>query len=59
MVSVVASGWLTSTVLRSFRVSFAGLTFNSVSLIFVIAGGLIFISGVRAFTALPSVVAPE
>jgi MFS family permease len=58
MVSVIASGWLTSTVLRSFRASFAGVTFNSVSLIFVVAGGLIFISGLRAFTALPSVSAP-
>jgi MFS family permease len=53
MVSVVASGWLTSTVLRSFRVSFAGLTLNSVSLIFIIAGTLIFASGIRALAALP------
>jgi hypothetical protein len=50
---VVISGWLTSTVLRSFRASFAGITLNSVSLIFVIAGGLIFASGIRAFAALP------
>ena len=53
MVSVVISGWLTSTVLRSFRASFGGITLNSVSLIFVVAGGLIFASGVRAFAALP------
>ena len=53
MVSVVISGWLMSTVLRSFRASFAGVTLNSVSLIFVVAGGLIFVSGIRAFTALP------
>jgi MFS family permease len=53
MVSVVISGWLTSTVLRSFRASFAGITLNSVSLIFIVAGGLIFASGVRAFAALP------
>jgi hypothetical protein len=53
MLSVVISGWLTSTVLRSFRASFAGITLNSVSLIFVVAGGLIFVSGVRAFAALP------
>lgn len=58
MVSVVVSGWLTSTVLRSFRVSFAGVTLNSVSLIFIIAGGLIFVSGIRAFAALPSVSGP-
>ena len=42
-----------STVLRSFRASFAGITVNSVSLIFIVAGGLIFASGVRAFAALP------
>jgi hypothetical protein len=53
MFSVVISGWLTSTVLRSFRASFAGITLNSVSLIFVVAGGLIFASGIRAFAALP------
>ena len=53
MFSVVISGWLTSTVLRSFRASFAGITLNSVSLIFIVAGGLIFASGVRAFAALP------
>jgi MFS family permease len=53
MCAVIISGWLTSTVLRSFRVSFAGVTLNSVSLIFIIAGGLIFISGIRAFAALP------
>jgi len=40
-------------VLRSFRASFAGITLNSVSLIFIVAGGLIFASGVRAFAALP------
>jgi MFS family permease len=54
MISVVVSGWLTSTALRSFRASFAGVSLNSVSLIFVIAGGMIFISGIRAFAALPS-----
>ena len=53
MFSVVVSGWLTSTVLRSFRASFAGITVNSVSLIFLMAGALIFASGVRAFAALP------
>jgi MFS family permease len=53
MFSVVISGWLTSTVLRSFRASFAGVTLNSVSLIFIVAGGLIFVSGLRAFAALP------
>ena len=53
MFSVVVSGWLTSTVLRSFRASFAGITVNSVSLIFIMAGALIFASGVRAFSALP------
>ena len=59
MLSVVISGWLTSTVLRSFRASFAGVTLNSVSLIFIVAGGLIFVSGIRAFAALPSVSAPS
>ncbi len=59
MLSVVVSGWLTSTVLQSFRASFAGVTINSVSLIFVVAGGLIFISGIRAFAALPSVSRPS
>jgi MFS family permease len=58
MFSVVISGWLTSTVLRSFRASFAGITLNSVSLIFIIAGGLIFASGVRAFAALPGTNVP-
>jgi len=53
MLSMVVCGWLTSTVLRSFRASFAGVTLNSVSLIFIVAGGLIFVSGIRAFTALP------
>ena len=53
MTAVVISGWLTSTVLRSFRFSFAGVTLNSVSLIFIVAGGLIFVSGIRAFAALP------
>jgi len=53
MVSVVIAGWLTSTVLRGFRASFAGVTVNSVSLIFIVAGGLIFVSGLRAFAALP------
>jgi MFS family permease len=53
MLSVVICGWLTSTVLRSFRASFAGVTLNSVSLIFIVAGGLIFVSGIRAFAALP------
>jgi predicted MFS family arabinose efflux permease len=59
MLSVVVSGWLTSTVLRSFRASFAGISLNSVSLIFMVAGGLIFISGIRAFAALPSVSTPS
>jgi MFS family permease len=59
MLSVVVSGWLTSTVLRSFRASFAGVTLNSVSLIFIVAGGLIFVSGIRAFAALPPVSAPS
>jgi len=53
MLSVVICGWLTSTVLRSFRASFGGVTLNSVSLIFIVAGGLIFVSGIRAFAALP------
>jgi Na+/melibiose symporter-like transporter len=59
MLSVVVSGWLTSTVLRSFRASFGGVTLNSVSLIFIVAGGLIFVSGVRAFAALPSASTPS
>jgi MFS family permease len=58
MVSVVISGWLMSTVLRSFRASFAGVTLNSVSLIFIVAGGLIFASGIRAFAALPGADVP-
>jgi MFS family permease len=58
MLSVVISGWLISTVLRSFRASFAGITLNSVSLIFIVAGGLIFASGVRAFAALPGTNTP-
>jgi MFS family permease len=53
MLSVIISGWLASTVLRGFRASFAGVTLNSVSLIFIVSGGLIFVSGIRAFTALP------
>jgi MFS family permease len=58
MLSVIVSGSLTSTVLRSFRASFAGITLNSVSLIFIVAGGLIFASGVRAFAALPGTSVP-
>src|ERR1700751_4326124 len=54
MLSMVISGWLTSTVLRNFRASFAGVTLNSVSLIFIVAGALIFVFGLRAFTALPA-----
>jgi MFS family permease len=53
MVSVVVFGWLTSTVLRSFRATVGGITLNSVSLIFIVAGGLIVLSGIRAFAALP------
>ena len=53
MCSVVICGWLTSTVLRSFRASYAGVSLNSVSLIFIVAGGLIFASGIRAYAALP------
>jgi MFS family permease len=59
MLSVVVSGWLTSTVLRSFRASVGGITLNSVSLIFIVAGGLIVISGIRAFAALPDTNAPQ
>jgi len=58
MLSVVAACLLTKTVLRSFRASFAGVTLNSVSLIFIVAGGLIFVSGIRAFAALPGTNAP-
>ena len=58
MLSVVVAGWLTSTVLRSFRASFAGVTLNSVSLIFIVAGALIFVSGIRAFTTLPETGVP-
>ena len=54
MGSVVVSGWLTSTVLRSYRATVGGVPLNSVSLIFIIAGALIFISGLRAFAALPA-----
>jgi hypothetical protein len=54
MCSVVVCGWLTSTVLQSFRASFAGITLDSVSLIFIGAGGLIFASGIRAYAALPA-----
>jgi len=53
MVSVVVCGWLTSTVLRSFRATVGGVTLNAVSLVFIVAGGLIVLSGVRAFAALP------
>jgi MFS family permease len=58
MLSVVISGWLTSTVLRTFRATFAGITLNSVSLIFIVAGGLIVVSGIRAFAALPGTPVP-
>jgi len=53
MLSMVICGWLTSTILRSFRASFAGVTLNSVSLIFIVAGALIVVSGIRAFAAPP------
>jgi hypothetical protein len=59
MLSVIVAAWLTSTVLRSFRASFVGISLNSVSLIFIVASGLILVSGIRAFTALPSVSAPS
>ena len=58
MLAMVISGWLTSTVLRSFHASFAGVTLNSVNVIFIVAGGLIFVSGIRAFTALPGTGVP-
>jgi MFS family permease len=58
MLAMVVSGWLTSTVLRSFHASFAGVTLNSVNVIFIVAGGLIFVSGIRAFTALPATSVP-
>jgi MFS family permease len=58
MTSVVVSGWLTSTVLRTFRATVAGVTLNSVSLIFVVAGGLIIVSGIRAYAALPGTPSP-
>ena len=58
VLSMVVSGWLMSTVLRSFRASFAGVTLNSVSLIFIVAGALIFVSGIRAFTTLPETGVP-
>jgi MFS family permease len=58
MLSVAVAGWLTSIVLRSFRASFAGVNVNSVSLIFIVAGGLIFVSGIRAFAALPGTNTP-
>jgi MFS family permease len=53
MVSVVVCGWLTSTVLRSFRATVGGVSLNAVSLVFIVAGGLIVLSGIRAFAALP------
>jgi MFS family permease len=52
-VSVIVWGWLASTVLHGFRASVAGVTINSVSLIFLLAGGLIIASGIRALTTLP------
>ncbi len=58
MLSVVVFGWLTSTVLRSFRATVGGITLNSVSLVFIVAGGLIVLSGLRAFAALPDTDAP-
>jgi MFS family permease len=58
MLSVVVFGWLTSTVLRSFRATLGGITLNAVSLIFIVAGGLIVLSGLRAFAALPDANAP-
>lgn len=53
-VSVIVWGWLASTVLHDFRTSVAGVTINSVSLIFLLAGGLIIASGIRALTTLPA-----
>ena len=41
MLSMIISGWLTRTVLRSFRASFAGVTLNSVSLVCIVAGAMI------------------
>ncbi len=58
MLSVVISGWLTSTVLRTFRATVAGVTLNAVSLIFIVAGALIVVSGIRAFAALPGTPVP-
>jgi MFS family permease len=58
MLSVVVFGWLTSTVLRSFRATVGGITLNAVSLIFIVAGGLIVLSGLRAFAALPDTDTP-
>src|SRR5262249_58060985 len=41
MFSVVVSGWLTRTVLRTFPASFPGIILNSFGLMFVVAGALI------------------
>jgi MFS family permease len=53
MVSVLAAGWLASTVLPGLDVSFAGLHFGPVSVILAAAGLLIALAGVYAYVALP------
>jgi MFS family permease len=50
---IVVWGCLASTVLRTFRVSPAGVPLTAVSLIFIIAGCLVIAAGVRALTTLP------
>ena len=46
-------GWLASTVLRTFRAAPAGLPVDGVSLIFLIAGGLVIAAGALALAVLP------
>ena len=59
MLATVVAGWLLSSVLRDFDVSVAGVRLGPVDLIFLVAGGLIIISGLYARTALRrAVVAP-
>jgi MFS family permease len=55
LLAMAGSGWLASTLPPGFRVSVGDVTLDPVSLIFVIAAGLIITAGIRAFAALPQI----
>lgn len=53
MLSVLAAGWLASTVLQNFKSSLAGVRFGPIDTIFAVSGLLAVIAGCYALLALP------